>query len=92
MNTQQIIWLVVLLSCLFLFAIVPVLYAIQAFLSSRRGEKTEIPQSYRYIADSISLGQDTFKRLRQPFAQEEADLAELAELTKSFRDEDQEPN
>jgi len=92
MNTEQIIWLVVLLSCLFLFAIVPVIYTLQAFLSSRRGEKSEIPPSYRFLGDSISLGQDAFKRLRQPFAQEEADLAELAELTKSFRDEDQDHN
>ena len=90
MTTGQTIGLVLLLSCLFIFGIAPILYTVQAYQRSKRGEESEMPQSYRMVADSASLGVNAFKRLQDPFAEETADLAELAELAEKIREEDQE--
>ena len=87
MTTQQIAWIVI--SCLGIMALGPILMGLRVILMNRRGEEGEMPEGYRFMLGSISMGQKAVSRLPNPFAQEEADLAELADLTNKLKQEEE---
>ncbi|KAA3648168.1 MAG: hypothetical protein DWQ07_04010 [Chloroflexi bacterium] len=90
MTTAQITWLAI--ACLLVVTLGPILFALRLYFSNKRGKDGELPEGFRFMVGSISLGQKAFTQLRNPFAQEDADLAELAELTDKLRQEDEASN